>query len=181
MKKRNEVLEKIKIEFNIFQGVERFIAKACHGRDAEIHVAWTEEDYSLLEHYIYKEKKAFPAKVSPDLGQYFERIICWSSKKFISQHQEQWSSQESSAVSSNNNTGIILPPSLQQVLTDMHVRIQELEEADMFRVQEHEVRIQELEEAYIGEPAMKIQLLSWLHYFNWIENHTYWEINHWRG
>ena len=46
----------------------RFIAKACHGRDAEIHVAWTEEDYSLLEHYINKEKKAFPAKFIPDLG-----------------------------------------------------------------------------------------------------------------
>ena len=41
----------------------------------------------------------------------------------------------------------------------MHVRIQELEESDMFRIQEHEVSIQELEEADIGEAAMKIQLL----------------------
>ena len=67
-KMRSEVLKKIKREFNLSRGVERYIAKACHGRDAEIPVAWTEEDYSLLELYINKEKKAFPAKFIPDLG-----------------------------------------------------------------------------------------------------------------
>ena len=83
MKKRNEVLEKIKIEFNISQGVERFIAKACHGRDAEIHVAWTEEDYSLLEHYIYKEKNAFPAKVIPDLVNILKELFAEAQRSYI--------------------------------------------------------------------------------------------------
>ena len=74
--KRTQVLEIIKIEFNLSQGVEPFIAKACHGRDAEIHVTWTEKHYSLFEHVYIQGEKSFSSKGYFRFGQYFEGIIC---------------------------------------------------------------------------------------------------------